>query len=369
MSFTKKAISLGSVLVLFLAGSVLLNGRVARAAQAAQKTSAKAAPTSTAPVKAPLTEKELIDLLKHNRKKLKVVADEVQKRGVDFEFTPQIEKKLHHAGAIPQLITYMQQFTPSARAARKAHVGNATVSTAQAEDYNKLKNQTNPDAIISAANAFEQKYPKSPLLTYTYALEAGAYQRKNDAANVVKYGEKSLDLDSSNLISLLMVSSVLPTPQMLNGVSDTEKENRLGAAEKYAEKALQEINTLPMEPKETPAAYQKRKDAIASGAYSSLGMVHLERAQMALVGVDQGELSKAEQNFKNAITKAQTPSPTDYFRLGEIYAMQNNFADAINAYTKAGQLAPGTIIESLANQEVQKMKKAEASHPKAAAKP
>ena len=359
MSFTKKAISLGTVSTLLLAGSVLLNGRLARAAQAAQNSSAKAAATSTAPVKAPLTEEELVKLLKHNKKKLNVVANEVQKRGLDFEFTPKIEKKLKKAGAIPKLVTYMQQFTPSARAARKAHVGNATVSAAEGEAYNKLKNEKNPDAIISDANAFEQKYPKSPLLTYIYALEAGAYQRKNDAANVVKYGEKSLDLDSSNLISLLMVSSVLPTPQMLNGVSDAEKEKRLGAAEKYAEKALQEINTLPQQPKESAAAYQKRKDAIASGAYSSLGMIHLERSHMALVGLDQGELAKAEQNYKTAIAKAQMPSPVDYYRLGEVYKDEKKYDDAIAAYQKVAQLAPGTIFEQLANKQIQQIKQAE----------
>ena len=356
-TLTKKAVSLGTIGTLFLAGSVLLNGRTLRAAQAAQ-TSAKPAATSTAPVEAPLTEEELVKLLKHNKKHLDKVAAAVQTRGVDFEFTPQIEKKLKKAGAVPKLITYMQQFTPSARAAQKAHVGNATVSTAEAEAYNKLKNETNPDAIIADANTFAQKFPKSSLLTYIYALEAGAYQQKNDAVNVVKYGEMSLDLDSGNLISLLMVSSVLPQPQMLSNVTDAEKEKRLGAAATYAERALQEVNQLPKQPKETDAAYQKRRDSIASGAYASLGMIHLERSQMALEGLDQGELAKAELNFRTAIEKAGNPNPADYYRLGEVCADENKFDAAINAFTKAGQLAPGTIIQTLADQQVQRLKKA-----------
>jgi len=367
MAWTKKAVSLGTVWTLTLAGIVLVNGRPARAAQQAQQ--AQQAAKSSAPVEAPLTEKELINLIKHNKKHLENVAKEVEARGTDFELTPDIVKKLKKKGATDQLVTYMKQFTPSARAARKAKVGGAEVSAAEGEAYNKLKNTKDADAIIKAANDFTTTYPKSPLLTYVYALEASAYQQKNDATNVVKYGEKSLDLDSNNLISLLMVSSVLPQPQMLKGVSDAEKEKRLGKAQEYAEKALQEIDQLPKQSNESDDAYQKRKDQIASGAYASLGMVHLERSQMALEGLDQGELAKAEQSYKQAIEKSGNPNPADYYRLGEVYRGEKKLGDAITAFSKAGQLAPGTIIEQLANQQVQQLKKAQSSQPQAAAKP
>jgi tetratricopeptide (TPR) repeat protein len=365
MSWTKKAVSLGTTWVMLLAGGVLLNGRMACAAQQAAKAAAQAA----APVEAPLTEPELIKLIKKNRGHLEKVADEVKTRGVDFEFTPDIQKKVTKAGADDQLITYMKQFTPSAKAARKSKVGTTEVSAEEGGAYNKLKSETNPDAIIKDADDYTAKYPKSPLLTYVYALESSAYQQKNDAENVVKYGEKSLDLDPNNLISLLMVSGVLPQPQMLNNISDAEKEKRLGAAADYAQKALQEIDQLPKQSNESDAAYQKRKDQIASGAYASLGMVHLERSRMALEGLDQGELAKAELSYKDAISKSDTPNAADYYRLGEVYAGENKLDDAIGAFTKAGQLAPGTIIEQLANQQVQALKKAQASGPKAAAKP
>lgn len=367
MSWTKKAVSLGTVWTLTLAGFVLINGRPALASQQAEK--AQPAVKSSAPVEAPFAEKELIKLIKHNRRHLENVAKEVQARGTDFEFTPDIVKKMTKAGATEQLVTYMKQFTPSARAAGKAKVGNTEVSAAEGEAYNKLKNTKNPDAIIKAADDFTAKYPKSPLLTYIYALEASAYQQKNDAANVVKYGEESLNLDSNNLISLLMVSSVLPQPQMLSNISDAEKDKRLGKAEEYAQKAIKEIDQLPKQPSESVDAYQKRKDQIASGAYASLGMVHLERSRMALEGLDQGELAKAEENYKAAISKSGNPNPADYYRLGEVYRGENKLDDAITAFSKAGQLAPGSIIEQLANQQVQELKKAKNSQPQSAAKP
>jgi len=165
-----------------------------------------------------------------------------------------------------------------------------------------------------------------------------------------------------------MVSEVLPEPQMLN-VSDAEKEKRLAMAAKYAQQALQEIDQLPKQPKESDDAYQKRKDQVASAAYASLGMVHLERSGMALEGPDMGELAKAEENYKLAIQKASTPNPADYYRLGEVYASEKKLDDAINTFSKAGKLAPGTIIEKLADQQVQQLKKAQKSQTKAAAKP
>ena len=363
MSWTKKAASLGTVWTLTLAGSILLSGRPARAAQQAQHAE------KPAPVQAPLTEDELVKLLKHNKKHLENVATEVQARGVDFEFTPDIEKTLSKAGATDQFLTYAKQFTPAMRAAKTSKTGGAEIGPEEAEAYNKLRSMTDADALIKAADDFTAKYAKSPLLSNVYAFESSAYQQKNDAVNVVKYGEKSLDLDPNNLVSLLMVSGVLPQPQMLSNISDAEKEKRLGMAADYAQKALQEIDQLPKQSKESDADYQKRKDQIASGAYASIGMVHLERSRMALEGLDQGELAKAEENYKAAIAKSDSPNAADYYRLGEVYRGQSKYGDAIEAFSKAGQLAQGTIVEQLANQQIQELKNTQSSQPKPAAQP
>lgn len=368
MFWTKKALSLGTMATVLLAGGVLLNGRTAVAAQQA----AKSAASAKAPAQAPLTEKELIKLIKHNKKAPKKVADEVQARGLNFAFTPQVEKKLAKAGAIPQLIAYMKHFTPSARKAREANKGGIHVSPAEAKAYTKLRSETaNPDAVIKDAQSFAQQFPKSPVLTYVYSLEGSAYREKNDAANAVKYGEKSLQLNPKNLISLLLVSEVLPQPQMLDNVSDAVKEKRLSKAATYAHQALQEIDQIKKkDAKNTNPAFQRQIGEVTSGAYSSLGMVHLERSKMALVGPDMGELAKAEQNYKLAIQKAPSPDPEDYYRLGEVYTSEKKLSDAINAFTKAGQLGQGTIIAKLADQQIQQLKKSEKTQTsKTAAKP
>lgn len=246
---------------------------------------------------------------------------------------------------------------------------DATAPAEAAKAYNDLKAEKNPDTVIARANDFAKEFPESPLLTYVYAIEARAYQQQNNAANVVKYGEKSLELDPKNIMSLLIVSQVLPQPQMLSNISDAEREKRLTVAAEYAQQALREIDQLAKQPNESDAVYQKRKERVSAGAYASLGMVHLELSTMTHGATAVGELAKAEESYRMAIAKSEAPNPADYYRLGEVYAGEKKMDDAISAFSKAGQLAQGTIIEKLAHQQIQALRKAQSSQAKAAAKP
>ena len=46
-------------------------------------------------------------------------------------------------------------------------------------------------------------------------------------------------------------------------------------------------------------------------------MIHLDRAQLGLMGLDQQELAKAEQEYRLAVTLTDKPEANDYYRLGE----------------------------------------------------
>jgi tetratricopeptide (TPR) repeat protein len=358
MSCKRKAVSVGLVVSVLLAGSILLSGDSAWSAQQSSR------PTVAAPaVQPPITEKELIKLVKHNKKHLNSLGSEIESRGLAFELTPDIEQKLQKAGADENFIANLKNYTPSGRA--KGPSG-PEVSQAEAQAYGQLRAERDPEKAIQETNDFARKFPNSSILTYVYALQAVAYQQKNDALNAVAAGEKSLVLDPKNLMALLVVSSILPQPQMLN-VSDAEKEKRLNLAENYANKSLQEIEQLPKQPNETDKAYQARKDQMSSGVYASLGMVHLERSRMAIHEPDLDELNKAEQNYKAAIQKAGSADPADYYRLGEIYSSEGKLDDAISAFSNARRLAPGTVIEQYANKQIDALKAKKAQ--KAPAKP
>ena len=219
-----------------------------------------------------------------------------------------------------------------------------------------------PERVLKLADDFEKKYPSSPMLSGVYTFEASAYEAKNDLPKVVEAGEKSLKLNGDNLSSLLILSSVLPQPQVAKG---DDKEKKLNEAEADANHALELITQgkyIPKGANETDDAYKKRTNAIASEPHASLGMVHLQRATLALGGgMDQSELTKAAQEFKQSVEMTDHPEPQHYYRLGEVYKHQNKIDDAIAAFSKASELSQGTGLQQYADKQIDELKKAKAA--------
>lgn len=216
-----------------------------------------------------------------------------------------------------------------------------------------------PDKVISLSEAFAQKYPNSTLLSYIYTFEASAYQQKGDAEKTVVAGEKSLKLKGDNLLALIIMSSVLPQPQLMTG-SDLDKQKRLTEAETDANLALQLIEKVPKLPNEADDAYKKRRDGVASEPHSALGMIHLQRAMMGLTGPDPEELAKAVQEYKTSVEITDHPAPQNYYRLGEVYEHENKIDDAIAAFSKASELSQGSPLQIYADKQVEDLKKKQA---------
>jgi tetratricopeptide (TPR) repeat protein len=216
-----------------------------------------------------------------------------------------------------------------------------------------------PDKVISLSEAFVQKYPNSTLLSYIYTFEASAYQQKGDAEKTVDAGEKSLKLKGDNLLALIIMSSILPQPQLMTG-SEIDKQKKLTEAETDANQAIQLIDKLPKMLNEADDAYKKRKDGIASEPHSALGMIHLQRAMMGLTGPDQDELAKAVQEYKTSVEITDHPAPANYYRLGEVYEHENKIDDAIAAFSKASELSQGSALQVYADKQIEDLKKKQA---------
>jgi tetratricopeptide (TPR) repeat protein len=246
--------------------------------------------------------------------------------------------------------------------AQQGQQGAPQASPQEGEDFQSLRNEAqaalDPDKIIQLGADFEKKYPQSAMLTYADMFVASAYQQKGDADKAIEYGEKSLKLNPDNLMSLIITSTLLPTPQGLKNAG-MDKDKRLTEAETDANKALDLIQKLPKQPNEADDAFNKRKSALAADLHSALGMVHLQRSLEGLAGPDTGELSKAEQEYKAAVA-TDKPNPQDYYRLGETYARENKIDDAITAFSKASELGQGTGIDQYANQQIAELKKRKA---------
>jgi len=314
------------------------------------------------PPAAPLTEKEVIDLLK-SKQPHQQSAGVVQQRGVDFELTPDIEKRLRKAKAEDQFIEVVKKAGPSARATQAATGGGGAAGTAEEHrDMQAIQNELDPDRAIQLVKEFETKHPNSPLLTWAYFMGANAYQQKQDLEHTIEYGEKSLKLKSDNLMSLIVLCTILPQPQLMKG-SDIDKEQKLTQAENYAKQALQLIDQLPKQPNDTDEIVQKRKAELSREPHSALGMIHLQRSSMGLAGPDKDELAKAEEEYQQAVTLGERPNPTDYYRLGEARTSLGKIDEAIQAFTKAGELGGDSIIKTYSDQRIAELNKRKAAQP------
>jgi tetratricopeptide (TPR) repeat protein len=310
-----------------------------------------------------MTEKEVTKEIKSSP--ADTVIKDVKQRGVDFDMTPSIEKKLRKANATDQVVEAVRQAGPKVRAQMAKQVlgpgqaGVQDIPKEQRDGYDAIRNELDPDKTIALVEDFAKKYPNSAYLSYAYSFGASAYQQKGDVEKVVELTEESLKLKSDNLMSLILKVGMLPQPQYLNNHA-LERDKILQEADSEGNRALLLISQIPKQPNEADADHQKRQAEVSSQVHGSLGMVHLELSTESLGGPDKTELAKAEQEFNTAVTTTDRPDPQDYFRMGEAYAMDGKVDDAIQAFTKASELGQGTVVKTFADRQLEAMKKRKA---------
>ena len=339
---------------LFLLGLALL---LARAAFAQAPASPSMGPQLGA---SPMTEKEVIaELKKDGPDQLK---KDLSARGVAFEMDPDIEKHLRKAKATDDIVKAVTDAGPKERAnaekLKQQASGAVVIPAEENEDFKALQSELDPDKAIALANAYAQKHPNSPVLTYVYAFEANAFEMKGDVGKVVEYAQKSVALKKDNLMTLLMLAYAMPLPQYTNEHQASEDKD-LTDAESYAKQSIAAVQDLKKLPNETDDDFAKRKAAYVAEVHADLGMIHLDRAQLALMGLDKGELAKAEQEYRLAVTGTDHPDPSTYYRLGEACRLQGKFDDAIAAFTKASEMGKGPV-KQYADQQIEKVKQMKA---------
>jgi len=159
-------------------------------------------------------------------------------------------------------------------------------------------------------------------------------------------------------MSLLIAAYMIPTPQYINQ-HKSDEDKQLGTAEGYCQDAIKAVEALKKGPTEADDAFIKRKNQYMSSLHSDLGMIHLDRAQLGLMGLDKDELVKAQNEYKQAVSLTDKPEANDYYRLGEAYRLDGKLDDAIAAFTKASQLDNG-VVKQYAERQIQALQNAKA---------
>jgi len=299
----------------------------------------------------PLTQDEVRDLIKKNKKDPDVVFKALDERGAAFDLNRDIERKMRKVGADDIMLQAIWKAGPTSRTAKTSSLTSLSgaqlhASYEEAMGFQTTENELDPDRRLGMVAEFERRFPNSQLMSYVYTQAAKAYQQKGDLNNLLAYGERSLKLDPDNIFSLLMVAITLPQPRMLQG-SAAEITQRLSLAETDANRALKLINGLPTQANETDEQLKKRMAALASDAHTALAMVYMQR----------DESQKAVEEFKMAISLTEKPNGQLYFRLGEVYANEGKKKEAIEAFAKASELGQGTVLQQYAAERIEALKK------------
>jgi tetratricopeptide (TPR) repeat protein len=291
----------------------------------------------------PLTLDEVIRLLKQNKSDRKPVASAIAERGVDFELEEKTEKKLRKAGADDDLLADIWKVTPSGKAHMRALLltpagVEVQASAAEARALQEIQNEGSAERRLQMVDAFDKKYPNSPLLSYVYTEAARAQQQNGALEEAVQSCRKSLKLDPDNTFSLIILALILPQPKMLKG-SSAEQLAQLSEAATDANRGLVLLEKLQKRPDETDEQFQARKGALAADAHFALGIDAMQR----------DHFDKAVVEYQTAISSTSKPTFQYFYRLAEAYASEGYISDAIKSLQKASDLARGTPMQKAAD--------------------
>jgi tetratricopeptide (TPR) repeat protein len=293
----------------------------------------------------PMTEKEVVKLIKKNKKDQMKAAGIVGQRSVSFEVTDEFKAELAKAGASEMFYRAVLAASPSGRSFTTPLGDKLQVSPEEKADFLQIQSEMDSAQQLKLCEDFEKKYPQSVLLSYVLSQLASIYQKQGQYDKVVELCNRSIQLEPKNIFSLVMVSMLLPQPRLLRG-TPADNEKQVVRAAEHASKALDLMAQIPAEMLEKDEELQKRKASLSSDAHSALGMVALYRE----------DPPTAADEFKAAIAGGSGANPTNYFRLGEAYETMGKLDQALEAFQNAADLGTGTPFQDFANRKIAEIK-------------
>jgi len=290
-----------------------------------------------------MTLDEVMRLIKQSKNEPAAAMSAIAERGVAFELDEKTGKKLQKAGASDDLLAAIWKVTPSGKAHMRALLTSPAgveiqATATEAMDLQEIQNEKAPDRRLKLVDAYEKKFPKSPLLSYVYTEAARAEQQNGNFAEAIQFGKKSLELDPDNTFSLIIMALVLPQPKVLKG-TPAEVQAQLSEAVTDANKALALLDKLQKRPDETDDEFTARKASLTADAHFALGMEEMQRDQF----------DKAVIDYQTAISSTSKPTFQYYYRLAEAYASEGRASEAIATLQKASELVRGTPMQKVAD--------------------
>jgi tetratricopeptide (TPR) repeat protein len=204
-----------------------------------------------------------------------------------------------------------------------------------------VANQKDPAAMEKAADDFATKFPDSELRVLLYKAAVAGYQNANNGEKMSEMAQKVLKLDPDDPVALIAVSEVIAERTR---DTDLDKDQRFDQAKKYAQHALETIDTdIPVPANAPQSQVDAYKGLLRSSAYSVLGTI----------AYDQEKFAEAQGLFQKSIDAYPTqPDPVVVLRLALALDKQGKYPEALKAANQAVDLTQeGTAAGTTARHE------------------
>jgi tetratricopeptide (TPR) repeat protein len=207
--------------------------------------------------------------------------------------------------------------------------------------YNAVANQKDPAALEKAADDFATKFPDSELRGLLYKSSMRGYQNANNGDKMSEMAQKLLTLDPDDPEALISVSEVMAERTR---DTDLDKDQRFDQARKYAQHALETVDTDVAIPANAPQSQvDAYKGLLRSSAFSVLGTIEYSQEKYA----------DAEGYFRKSIDAYPAqPDPVVVLRLALALDKQARYPDALKEANRAVELTQeGTAAGTTARHE------------------
>jgi tetratricopeptide (TPR) repeat protein len=204
-----------------------------------------------------------------------------------------------------------------------------------------MANQKDPAALEKSADDFATKFPDSELRALLYKAAMRGYQSANNGDKMSDMAQKLLKSDPDDPEALVAAAEVMAEHTRS---TDLDKDQRYDQATKYAQHALETVDTDVPIPAGTPQAQiDAYKGLLRSSAYSVLGTIEY----------GQEKYPDAEGYFRKSIDAYPAqPDPVVMLRLALSLDKQARYPDALKEANRAVELTPdGTAAGTTARHE------------------
>jgi len=202
-------------------------------------------------------------------------------------------------------------------------------------------NQADAAAMEKSADDFAAKFPDSELRVLLYKAAIGAYQNAHNDDKMSEMAQKALKIDPDDPVALIAVSEVIAERTR---DTDLDKDQRFDQATKYAQHALETIDTDVAIPAGTPQPQvDAYKEGLRSTAFSILGTIQYSQEKYA----------EAQGYFQKSIdADPSQPDPVVVLRLALALDKQGKYPEALKQANQAVELTQeGTAAGTTARRE------------------